>query len=115
MPSSDASAASPAAPSPVPPSPTPDENNPAALPSTDAPTFGPVGEGGTAKALAKLLQQTPFLDFHERAGSPADHRLRGRVCFAIDFLLRLAVVGLLLAVIAAVAWRALAPLPALWS
>jgi hypothetical protein len=114
MSSSDAPAAA-ATSSRVPPTPTPDEGSPAALPSTDDPTFVPAGEGGTAKALAKLLQQSPFLDLHERAGSPADHRLRGGACFVTDFVLRLAVVVLLLAVIAAVAWRALAPLPKLWS
>lgn len=91
--------------------PEPDPSHAAAFPATDDASFGPVGDAGTTGALAHLLRRTPFLDLHERAGSPADHRFRGWLCFSLDFVVRLLIVVLILGIIAAVAWKTLAPLP----
>ncbi len=84
----------------------PEDETPAAPPSVDA---------GTTRALARLLKASPFLDLHERAGNPTDHRFRGWLCFCLDLLLRLMVVGLLVLVISAIAWKTLAPLPDLFT
>lgn len=81
----------------------------------DALAVTPQTDAGTTRALAKLLRASPFLDLHERAGNPTDHRFRGTVCFLLDLATRLVVVVLLLGVLAAIAWKTLAPLPDLWS
>ncbi len=103
--------------SPGAPVPTPDPDSPATLPVTPnepgaPPSLSGVADGGSSNALARLLEKSPFTDLHERAGG--SHPFRGAVCFACDFLMRLCVVALLVAIIGAVAWKTLAPLPAFW-
>jgi hypothetical protein len=94
-------------------SPEPDPANAAGFPATDDADFGTTGDAGATGALAKLLRRTPFLDLHERAGSPTDHRLRGWLCFCLDLGVRIVVVLLILSIIGALAWKTLAPLPQL--
>jgi hypothetical protein len=91
--------------------PTPDEQSPAAYPATDSPALGADADAGTTRALAAFLTITPFLDLHERAGHPEQHRGRARLCFALDLVVRAAAIALLLGLIAAVAWKVIAPLP----
>ncbi len=97
--------------------PTPDEAVPGRYPVApdDEPAVPQGADAGTTRALARLLKASPFLDLHERAGNPIDHRLRGGLCFALDFIVRLVAVALLLGVLMAIAWKTLAPLPDLWS
>ena len=74
---------------------------------------GPHGAaGGTTTMLFRFLQRTPFLDLHERAGDPEAHPWRRRLCFAADFCLHAIAATLLLGIIAALAYKTLAPLPA---
>lgn len=98
------------------PDPTPDEANPATYPPGPDDGLTPAlpleSDAGATRALAALLGMTPFLDLHDRAGG--DSVARRRICFAVDFLLRLVVVTLLVAVIALVVWKLLAPFPSLW-
>lgn len=97
----------------APDEPAPDESHPAAFPpSPDEPAPVPVAaDAGTTRALTELLRRHPFLDLHRAAGDVANHRFRGWICFTFDFLLTLIVVALLLAILAAIAWKTLAPLP----
>jgi hypothetical protein len=91
--------------------PAPDERSPAAFPATDAPALPAESDAGTSRALAAFLTITPFLDLHERAGDSDRHPHRARLCFTLDLLVRAAAIALLLAVIGAVAWKVIAPLP----
>jgi hypothetical protein len=94
--------------------PQPDGKNPAVYPaSTDEKTapLPAAADGGTTRTLSWLLTTAPFTSLHQRAGEPDKHRWRGWICFVTDYLLRLAVVVLLLAIVAAVAWKTLVPLP----
>ena len=91
----------------------PDETKPAAYPPSsddETPAVPPSADAGTTRALAALLKLTPFLDLH-RAANNEGHRFRGWLCFTLDLLLRLLVVGLLVCMIGAIAWKTLAPLP----
>lgn len=92
----------------------PDPTTPANYPPTDEDAFSGAitGDGGTTRFLTRLVRMTPFLDLHDRARKgKKGSRARGVLCFALDCLIRLIVVGLLLAIIGAVAWKTLAPLP----
>ncbi len=95
------------------PDPTPDEDSPATFPvgpeDNRAPTLPVESDAGASQALTALLSLTPFLDLHDRARG--DSAWRGRLCFTLDLVLRLITVGLLIALIVAVAWKVLAPLP----
>ena len=96
--------------------PTPDENHPAAYPPDPAddkpPELPPSVDSGGTRALYSLLRATPFLDLHKKAGGK--HPVRGWVCFASDFLVRLIVLILMIGIIGAVVWKTLAPLPEFW-
>jgi hypothetical protein len=94
-----------------PPAPAPDAKTPGAYPATD-PALGPEADAGTTRALSAFLTITPFLDLHERAGG--NHPWRQHLCFACDFVIRLAVVVLLLGILTVVAVKTLAPIPAVW-
>lgn len=101
----------------VPETPTPDESHPAAFPTTPTDMVGALPsttDAGTTRALANLLRLSPFLDLYERVGN-GKLDAKGRVCFLLDLVVRLVVVGLLLGTILAVAWKTLAPLPPLRS
>jgi hypothetical protein len=90
-----------------------DESQPAAYPPDDE-DDGPLGvaaDGGTTQALTRLLKLSPCLDLHRRAGETQDHALRGHLCFALDLAIRILAYLLLLAILGAVAWKTLAPLP----
>lgn len=96
------------------PEPSPDESLPASYPATDdddLPSLFPTGDGGTTRFLERLTRATPFLDLHERAGAVQDHVWRGRICFTLDLLVRLVVWVVMVSVVLAIAWKALAPLP----
>ena len=95
------------------PEPEPDESSPASYPPdpNDTPALPVDTDAGATRALSALLKLSPFLDLHQKAGMTADHPVRERVCFFFDFLIRLVVVVILLAVIVAIAWKTLAPLP----
>lgn len=91
--------------------PEPDERAPAAFPadpSNDAPGVPTLPhDGGTTRFLAALLTQSPFLDLHDRAaGDPA---FRRRLCFGLDLIYRVLIYTLILAIVAGVAWKTLAP------
>ncbi len=96
--------------------PQPDAKVPAAFPTSPDEPAGPAlptgVDAGSTRALSWLLTASPFLDLHQKAGG--DHPKRGALCFLFDFLLRLLVVVLLLAIVTTVAWKTLAPLPPLW-
>ena len=68
-----------------------------------------------ARVLAQLLQWQPFLDLHERGPYPNTHPVRGELCFLLDLVVRACVIGLMLFAAMALAWKALAPLPPLFS
>lgn len=92
----------------------PDDAHPAAYPPTpgeDDPRLPPSTDAGSTGALARLLRQTYFLNLY--GAFSREHRGLHYFCFAIDFLIRLVVVSLLVAIIAVVAWKTLAPLPPL--
>jgi hypothetical protein len=89
--------------------PQPDENEPASFPSTDEiPTST---DGGTTGTLLNILSRHPFLGIYEKTADRGDLGTRGRVCFALEVILTIVVLALVLAIIAAVAWKTLAPLP----
>jgi hypothetical protein len=95
----------------------PSEDEPAAFPADEddklaAAAAAMAQDAGTAHLLARLLRLSPFLDLHDRAGG--HHPWRSGICFFFDFLLRLAVVTALLAIVVGVAWKTLAPLPRFW-
>lgn len=93
--------------------PTPDEDAPANFPADDVPALPVESDAGATRALASLLKLSPFLDLDERASG--ESAWRRRLCFALDLLVRLAVVVVLVGVIGAVAWKVLAPLPPLFN
>lgn len=93
--------------------PAPNPDVPASYPTDDDDEFElPAGaDGGTTRLLARLLRVSPFLALDERAGG--HHPRRRMICFTFDFLLRGLIYLILLAIIVAVAWKTLAPLPEL--
>lgn len=97
------------------PDPPPDPDEPANYPPNPEDDLfrGSGVDGGTTRILTRLLRASPCLDLDDRAGG--QHALRRRICFALDLIFRLVVWAVLLAVIAAVAWKTLAPLPDLWA
>jgi hypothetical protein len=68
-----------------------------------------------ARALGQLLRWQPFLDLHERGPYPSTHAVRGQLCFLLDLLVRATIVGVMLFAALALAWKALAPIPPLFS
>lgn len=84
------------------------EDDPPALPTTS--------DAGATKALFGLLRRTPFLDLHDRYDKTAlkpTPKTRG-LCFVLDLLLRLVVYVVIVSIIAAFAWKAIAPIPEPW-
>lgn len=75
---------------------------------------GPRGRA-RARALGQLLRWQPFLDLHERGPYPSTHVVRGQLCFLLDLVVRATIVGVMLFAAIALAWKALAPLPPLFS
>jgi len=73
------------------------------------------GARARARAVARLLHWQPFLDLHERGPYPSTHPVRGQLCFLLDLAVRATIVGLMLFAAVALAWKALAPLPPLFS
>jgi hypothetical protein len=91
-----------------------DDENKGAFPAGKEDDAPPDGAGGATGQLWKLLTQHPFLDLYDRHAKSV-LTTRGKWCFAAEFVLRLVVLLILLAIIVAVAWKTLAPLPHLWS
>ncbi|HEU5151577.1 MAG TPA: hypothetical protein VFU19_13825 [Iamia sp.] len=91
--------------------PGPDPSAPASFPLDDSPSWAAT-DGGTTRALSQFLTISPCLDLYQRSGS--SHRVLFGVCFALDLVIRLGATVLILAILAAVAWKTLAPLPVLW-
>lgn len=91
----------------------PETPPPASYPVDDDDDDGFVlpGDGGSTRVLNRLLRASPFLDLHDRAGG--DHPFRENICFAVDALIRLVVWLVLIGIVVAVAWKALAPLPSI--
>jgi hypothetical protein len=92
--------------------PVPDEEEPAGFPAGDEIS----GEaGGAANTLMRLLSRHPFMALYEIAASKVRRdNARGFllfVCVCGDLLFTLVVVALLLAIIGAVVYKTLAPLP----
>lgn len=87
----------------------------AGFPASDGdqttPELATTSDAGATRALAILLRLTPCLDLHKRAGDVDRHPKRGMLCFALDLFIRCLAVLLLIAIVAAVAWKTLAPLP----
>src|SRR5687768_12913631 len=81
-----------------------------------SPYLPPSADSGATRALASLMGLTPFLDLHKHfAKRTTANTDRSRlVCFTLDLLLRLTVVLLILFILAAFAWKTLAPLPEPW-
>jgi hypothetical protein len=89
--------------------PEPSEADPAGF-ADDDDAIPESADGGTAQTLIKLLSRHPFTSLYEKtAGQKLG--LRGRICFLLDVIFVAIVVALLLGIIAAVAWKTLAPLP----
>jgi hypothetical protein len=86
--------------------PQPDENHPASYADSNE----GVGDvtGGSARALARLLTATPFLDLCDRAKGGTYLKA---ICITLDMVVRAVVLSLLLGILGAVAWKTLAPLP----
>lgn len=93
-------------------SPSPDPETPAYFPIDDAPPWASSTDGGTTRALSQFLTISPCLDLYQRSGS--SHRGLFGLCFALDLLIRLGATALIIAILGAVAWKTLAPLPDLW-
>lgn len=91
-----------------------DPNTPAVFPADDPPAgAAPVNaDGGASWALAQLLQLRLFTELHKSAEGAG--KWRAKICFAADFIVRVVVLLMLLAVIATIAWKTLAPLPPFW-
>jgi hypothetical protein len=87
----------------------PDEKNPAAFADEDP--IPPSADGGTTRTLLSLLSRHPFWSLYVTTHGIQKLPVRAWACFVLDVLFRLAVVTILLGVIAAVAWKTLAPLP----
>lgn len=91
--------------------PVPDENHPAGYPASpeeDAALPSNM-DAGTTRALTRLLRLSPFLSLHRAYGG--DLKWRRRLCFTLDCIVRAVVVSLILAILFAVAWKTLIPLP----
>jgi hypothetical protein len=101
-----------------------DQATPVDATPTDPPPS--VADGGASGALAILQRRTPFLDLFcsvavrvSPDGPPAvriatmrrAHPWLFGLCWMSDFLIRAVVTLLLIGVLAAVAWKTLAPLP----
>lgn len=73
-------------------------------------------DGGTSRLLAWLLGLSPFIDLHHKAlaKTGGKHPWREGICVTLDCAFRVMVLALLLAIIGAVAWKTLAPLPSFW-
>src|SRR4051794_19673847 len=99
--------------------PIPDPEHPANYPpepreSSAVPPAPPAPDaaGGALGALSWLLFVSPFTDLYRRAyGVETRHAKLKGFCFAFDFVVRLLVTLLLLALAAALAYKALAPFP----
>jgi len=95
--------------------PDPDDDVPAVYPASDGDQTSPdvpaTSDAGTTRALSALLRLSPFLDLHRKAGDEDRHRKRGTMCFFLDLAVRVVTILLLLAILTAVAWKTLAPLP----
>lgn len=97
--------------------PEPRTDTPAAYPAQDDDDGKAIdlpGTGGTLRALFNLLSRSPFIDLHERAGEPGKHKMRGFVCFLLDFLVTLITTALILGIVAVVAWKTLSPVRWPW-
>lgn len=98
--------------------PQPDEDKPSAFADDPGDAMGAMA-GGSARALSRLLKTHPFMDVYDRVARDTKDRntkaLRALkvACATLDILFRLTAHLLLLAIIAAVAWKTLAPFPSL--
>jgi hypothetical protein len=88
-----------------------DADEPGGFPLVDDDDPQLPNDGGTTRVLTGLLRLSPFLALDDRAGG--DHPKRRAFCFGLDLTFRLMVALLLLAVIAGIAWKTLAPFPSL--
>lgn len=88
-----------------------DEQTPAAYTDDDYPEFdtGGASDGGTLQFLGQLARVKPFIDLYN--GSPTQNSIFRRICIASDYVIRLLVWALILAVVIFIAWKAIFPLP----
>lgn len=92
----------------------PDEALPTAFPrepnESQSAALPPAHDSGATRMLAFLLRQTYFLDLHDKAsGDPAWRR---NLCFGLDLAARVVMLAVFVGLIAALAYKAIAPLPA---
>jgi hypothetical protein len=85
-----------------------DPNNPGGF-TEDEDEDAKAGDAATRTLLGFLRLHT-FLDLYKRSGE-GTLPLRGKVAFMLEIFIHLLTALLLLAIIAALVWKALAPLP----
>jgi hypothetical protein len=93
-----------------------DEAEPARYSDDEEDSIKTGADGGASQTLMALLSRHPFSSLYQATGGNKDHLdVRGWVCFILDLMFVLVVVSLLLGIIAAVAWKTLAPVPTFWT